>query len=44
MAADHSEIKINAKTQLSSSGIIITKREKSSTDVIRKASDARLLE
>ena len=39
-----SEAKISANTQLSSSGIVIEKRQKSSTDVIRKASDPRILE
>ena len=39
-----SEARISANTQLSSSGIVIEKRQKSSTDVIRKASDPRILE
>ena len=41
---ESSNSRINVKTQLSSSGIIIERRQKSSTDVIRKASNSQLLE
>ena len=39
-----SDARIVARTQLSSSGVIIERRQKSTTDVIRKSSNSRILE
>lgn len=39
-----SDVRITARTQFSSSGVIIEKRKKSSSDVIRKSSNSRILE